>query len=140
MIRLVVRQAGEQASKQASKLQGEGKAKAGGYSSPSRPGDTKKLFIIGLLLLSSHPPGDTPAPKYLIFLSNPSSQRVHLLLICLSWDESAWLMRQTRASLSSPRRVGMEGQGAMLKVVCPASCHSSKLRSSQLSVTPSPCG
>lgn len=57
MIRLTAGQAG----KQASKLQGEGKAKAGGYSSPSRPGDTKKLFIIGLLL--SHPPGDTPAPS-----------------------------------------------------------------------------
>lgn len=59
----MIRLTAGQASKQASKLQGEGKAKAGGYSSPSRPGDTKKLFMIGLLLLRSRPPGDTPAPS-----------------------------------------------------------------------------
>ena len=86
MIRLVVRL--RQAGRQASKLQSEGKAKAGGYSSPSRPGDTKKLFIVRRLLLSSRPAGDTPAPN-ISFLSNPSSQRVHLLCTCLSGDESA---------------------------------------------------
>lgn len=110
-------QAGRQVSKQAScKV----KATAGGYSSPSRPGDTKKLFIICLLLLRSRPAGGTPAPSILhVFLSNPSSQRVLPLRICLPGDESAL---QTRASLSSPRRVGMV---VILKVVCPSSpCHS----------------
>ena len=89
MIRLLGRQVG----KQAGKLQGEGKAKAGGYSSPSRPGDTKKLFIICLLLLRSRPAGGAPAPSILhVFLSNPSSQRVLPLRICLSGDESALLL------------------------------------------------
>jgi len=62
-----------QAGRQASKLQGEGKAKAGGYSSPSRPGDTKKLFIICLLLLRSRPAGDTPAPSIFILIESIKS-------------------------------------------------------------------
>ena len=70
MIRLTAGQAGKQAS---SKLQGEGKAKAGGYSNPSRPGDTKKLFIICLLLLRSRPAGDTPAPSIFILIESIKS-------------------------------------------------------------------
>ena len=61
-------QTGGQAGEAASKLQGEG-----GYSSPSRPRDTKKLFIICLLLLRSRPAGDTPAPSIFILIESIKS-------------------------------------------------------------------
>lgn len=63
-------QTGGQAGRQAScKI----KAKAGGYGSPSRPGDTKKLFIICLSLLSSPPAGNTPALSIFILIESIKS-------------------------------------------------------------------